>query len=139
MPTFARILAPAIVLLSTTACLKTNPLVWELADEAYGDGDTDTDTGTEESGDPPVDLLDGVCEVPPELEPGCGACLAESCCTSLGSCGEDAVCVCLADCLFMGDSENTCRSLCGKKPTDVRPLAPLLACAMQDCTDCFVE
>jgi hypothetical protein len=141
MAILARIFASLVVLLGTTACLKTNPLVWELADEAYGDSETDTDTA--ESSDP--DMLDtstasdsdGVCEAPPEFEPECGTCLVENCCTSLEPCGDDPICVCLADCLFAGHGENDCRMQCGGMPMDVLPLAPLMNCSAQDCAHCF--
>jgi hypothetical protein len=121
----------AIVLLGPLACLKPNPLVEQLADEAYGDGD-ETDDGTD--ADMPAD---GVCEAPQEFEPECGACLVDGCCTSLGPCSGDPVCVCLVDCLLMGGSDNQCRSECGAKPSDVDPVAPLMSCAMHDCPDCF--
>ncbi|MFV8755000.1 hypothetical protein ACNOYE_31000 [Nannocystaceae bacterium ST9] len=96
--------------------------------------DTDSsDTGSSDTGSSDT----AACETPPELEAGCGACLAASCCTSLSPCGDDPICVCLADCKFAGMSNNQCKMLCGKKPADVEPLAPLLACATQDCPDCF--
>lgn len=139
MSTLARILAGMIALLGPSACLKPNPLAQiELA----GDDTTDTGSDSDPSTSSLSDMLEpsdtgAACDAPPELEPACGACLVASCCTSLAPCGDDAACVCLADCLFGGGSENQCRNLCDEKPADVEPLAPLLSCATQDCPDCY--
>lgn len=159
----------ALGLPTTLGCLKPNPLALEAdqgeGESEDGSSDSSSDSDSDSSGDsdaPPSDLPETTsettsdtdttdstettettgtqpCTAPPEFESECGACLAASCCTSLEPCGEDLICVCLADCLFAGESENTCRMLCGKKPSDVEPLAPLLACANQDCSGCFTE
>lgn len=138
MAHIARTLTPTIgliALIGLTSCLKPNPLAQiELA----GDDDDATDTGT--SDDPMSDLLDGTCQSPPEIEVACGECLIETCCTSLGPCGEDPICVCEAACVFTGESQPVCRVLCSAMtPGDPEPLAPLLQCADQNCPDCFVE
>ncbi len=145
MSALVRLLAIAmtITLLGASGCLKPNPLAQQFADGETDSGETDsggTDSGETDSGLPdlPDSTDSGTCEAPQELEPTCAACLVESCCTSLVPCGEDPVCVCLADCLFAGASDNECRMLCGEKPQDVGPLAPLLSCAMTDCPTCFV-
>jgi hypothetical protein len=154
-----------LVALPLAACLKPNPLALELAtdeeasetseseaggssesadvessesaDVESGDGSDGSD-GSEGASDMPGDLPDtsGDCSAPPEFAPECATCLTTTCCTSLVPCAEDFVCVCLADCLFAGGSNNECRMLCGEKPADVEPLAPLLSCAARDCPIC---
>mgnify|MGYP000178523801 CR=1 FL=1 len=149
--------------LQLAACLKPNPLALELADDDASESsetsdastsETSADTsegmpgsetsegseGSEATTDAPADLpgdTGSECSAPPEFAPDCGACLIMSCCTSLVPCADDFVCVCLADCLFAGGSNNECRMLCGEKPADVEPLAPLLSCASQDCPVCM--
>lgn len=107
----------------------------EMGSETGEGSDATTEATTDAPADLPADT-GNECSAPPEFAPDCGACLTMSCCTSLVPCADDFVCVCLADCLFAGGSNNECRMLCGEKPADVEPLAPLLSCASQDCPVC---
>jgi hypothetical protein len=129
-----------LLVLLLAGCMKPNPLIYTLGEDATDSESSDEDSGDGDPGDGDsgqtmMDMPELQCgESLEPVEVDCGECLSLDCCEFALACAEVDQCLCLADCMLGGGSPGACKNTCGGVlASDVDELQPVLDCAALHC------
>jgi len=72
-----------------------------------------------------------ICDPGPN-DDACVSCAKENCCDQLEACPLDAACLCLLQCVLMGDTPEVCEMQCGQSPAS----QAVVDCGDANCPAC---